>query len=99
MILFILSTLLCFLTGAARDDGALLNGRGFLETETVDASEEEILQVHVVEGGHDLLVVALDQAVRVVHNAYMVASENYMSKRNSQLHRESRFSLPTSHQI
>jgi hypothetical protein len=41
-------------------DGALLDGRRALETVGVDSAEELSLQVHVVEGVGDLVVVGLD---------------------------------------
>jgi hypothetical protein len=41
-------------------DGALLDGRRALETVGVDTAEQLSLQVHVVEGVGDLIVVGLD---------------------------------------
>ena len=43
-------------------DGTLLNSRGALKTVGVDTTEELGLQVHVVEGVGDLIVVGLDLA-------------------------------------
>ena len=43
-------------------DGTLLDSRGALETVGVDSTEELSLQVHVVEGVGDLVVVGLDLA-------------------------------------
>jgi hypothetical protein len=43
-------------------DGALLDGRGTLETIGVDSTEELGLKVHVVEGVRGLIVVGLDLA-------------------------------------
>jgi hypothetical protein len=43
-------------------DGALLDSRRALETVGVDSTEELSLQVHVVEGVGDLIVVGLDLA-------------------------------------
>ena len=43
-------------------DGALLDGRGALETVGVDSTEELGLQRHVVEGVRGLVVVGLDLA-------------------------------------
>jgi hypothetical protein len=43
-------------------DGALLDGRGALETVGVDSTEELSLQCHVVEGVCGLIVVGLDLA-------------------------------------
>src|SRR4051812_46739971 len=43
-------------------DGALLDGRGALETVGVDSTEELGLQVHVIEGVGRLIVVGLNLA-------------------------------------
>ena len=43
-------------------DGTLLDGGGALETVGVDSTEELRLQVHVVEGVGDFIVVGLDLA-------------------------------------
>ena len=43
-------------------DGTLLDGRRALETVGVDTAEQLSLQVHIVEGVGDLIVVGLDLA-------------------------------------
>lgn len=43
-------------------DGALLDGRGALETVGVDSAKELCLEVHVIEGVRGLIVVGLDLA-------------------------------------
>lgn len=48
----------------ARQDGALLDGRGTLVTVGVDSAQQSLLQVHVVEGFGDLVPGGLDDALR-----------------------------------
>lgn len=49
----------------AGDDGALLDGRGLLETVGVDAAKKFLPQRHVVEVLADLLPVGVDQTFGV----------------------------------
>jgi hypothetical protein len=45
-------------------DGALLDGRGTLETVGVDSTEELGLEVHGIEGVRGLIIVGLDLAYK-----------------------------------
>lgn len=49
----------------ARNDGALLNGRWLLETVTIDAAQQLLAQVHVIEIIVDLMPGRLDDSLRV----------------------------------
>lgn len=49
----------------AGHDGALLDGRGLLEAVSVDAAQQLLLEVHVVERVVDLVPVRLDDALRL----------------------------------
>lgn len=53
-------------------DGALLDGRRALETVGVDTAQELGLQVHVVEGLGDLVIVGFDLACQVATTSVLV---------------------------
>ena len=53
------------LTSNARQNCSLLNGGWLLETVSVDASEELLFQVHVVETGDHLVPVTFDHTIWV----------------------------------
>ena len=57
----------------ARDDGALLDGRRFLETVGVDAAQQLLAEVHVVKVFADVIPVGVDETLGIHPGGAVVA--------------------------
>ncbi len=58
----------------ARNDGALLDGRGLFETVCINAAEELLAQVHVIEVLANLVPVGVDETLGIHAGRAIVAS-------------------------